>query len=456
MAAPTTAASDAIIEARGVEKRYDQAHTAPIQVIAPTDLSVRAGEILAVLGPSGSGKSTFLRMLTGLSTPSAGQVLWHGEPMSPEIANVSIVFQSFALFPWLTVIENVEAPLKAKGINALERRKRSLKILDTVGLDGFEGAYPKELSGGMRQRVGFARALVVEPEVLFMDEPFSALDVLTAENLRNELLELWGSKKIPTRAIFIVTHNIEEAVLLADRVIVLGKNPGRIRTDLQVNLDRPRDRKESAFGDLVDHIYTVLTSPDRVEPKAVPTAVGASAPVKEAVRYQMLPHARPGGITGLLEILAEQPEAMGVSTLADELAFDVDDLFPIVEAAALLGFLTVSDGEVQITATGNEFVEADIQVRKELFRKACMEHCTLVRQIARSLASKSNHTLPADFFHDTLEEHFSEDETVRQVETAINWGRYAELYDYDSVARKFFIPTEMESAPVTAGEGKSE
>src|SRR5262249_29219361 len=225
-------------------KFYSQPDGHRIEVIAPTDLAIYPDQIVALLGPSGSGKSTLLRILTGLAPPSAGEVLWHGFPLDNQAPGVPIVFQSFALFPWLTVLENVEAPLKARGVAAEERRTRGLKMLDTVGLAGFESAYPKELSGGMKQRVGFARALVVEPEVLFMDEPFSALDVLTAENLRGELLDLWGDRKLPTRAVFIVTHNIEEAVLLADRIIVLGKNPGRIRTDFHVGLPRPRDRKD--------------------------------------------------------------------------------------------------------------------------------------------------------------------------------------------------------------------
>src|SRR6195952_1697875 len=269
--------SSNIIRAERVEKYYAQPSENRIQVIAPTDLAIVPGEIVALLGPSGSGKSTLLRMLTGLSRPSAGEVYWHEKPIATADVNVSIVFQSFALFPWLTVFENVEAPLQARGMEPAERRKRAMKILDTVGLDGFQAAYPKELSGGMRQRVGFARALVVEPEVLFMDEPFSALDVLTAENLRSELLELWQKKTIPTRAIFLVTHNIEEAVLLADRIIVLGRNPGHVRVDFRVTLPHPRDRKSSHFTQLVDYIYTVLTRPD-VQPSNVPERV--------AIRHQ--------------------------------------------------------------------------------------------------------------------------------------------------------------------------
>src|SRR6201998_349101 len=232
----TLRTGEAIIRAEKIEKYYAQPSQNRIQVISPTDLSIVPGEIVALLGPSGSGTSTMLRMLSGLSQPSAGQVYWHEKPIAEAEINVAIVFQSFALFPWLTVLENVEAPLQARGVDPEERRARSMRMLDTVGLDVFESAYPTELSRGMKQRVGFARALVVEPEVLFMDEPFSALDVLTAENLRSELLELWDKKAIPTRAIFIVTHNIEEAVLLADRIIVLGKNPGFIRTDFKVQL----------------------------------------------------------------------------------------------------------------------------------------------------------------------------------------------------------------------------
>ena len=255
------AAGEAIIEARQVQKSFVQPDGRSIQVIAPLDLSVEPDCVTALLGPSGCGKSTLLRMLSGLAAPSGGEVLWHGSPIASVNPNVAIVFQSFALFPWLTVRENVEGPLLARALPPFERHRRALRALNAVGLNGFENAYPKELSGGMKQRVGFARALAVEPEILFMDEPFSALDVLTAENLRGELLELWLAKKIPTRAIFIVTHNIEEAVLLADRVIVLGRNPARVRADFRVALPQPRERKAATFVLYVDYIYKVLTQP---------------------------------------------------------------------------------------------------------------------------------------------------------------------------------------------------
>ncbi len=451
--------TEPIIRAQQVEKFYAQPNDNRIQVISPTDLSIVPGEIVALLGPSGSGKSTLLRMLSGLSQPSAGEVFWHGKPISTVEINVSIVFQSFALFPWLTVLENVDAPLKARGMAPAERRERSLRILDTVGLDGFEAAYPKELSGGMRQRVGFARALVVEPEVLFMDEPFSALDVLTAENLRSELLELWQKKTIPTQSIFLVTHNIEEAVLLADRIIVLGRNPGHVRTDFKVTtLPQPRDRKAAAFTQIVDYIYKVLTRPD-VTPADGPQHQHPSAGKardQRSMHYETLPHARPGGVAGLLELLIDSGGRTDIYRLADDLAFEIDDLFPIVEAAQILGFLTVAEGDAIITPAGREFAESEILVQKQLFRKAAVDHVLLLRQITRALNNKSDHTISEEFFLDMLDEQFSSEETQRQLETAISWGRYAELFDFDAARRRFILPEDEVVPAVAADEGSTE
>ncbi len=435
--------TEPIIRAAKIEKYYSQPSENRIQVISATDLSIVPGEIVALLGPSGSGKSTMLRMLTGLSRPSAGNVYWHGKPISETEINVAIVFQSFALFPWLTVLENVEAPLQARGVEPAERRERSKKMLDTVGLDGFESAYPKELSGGMRQRVGFARALVVEPEVLFMDEPFSALDVLTAENLRSELLELWAKKTMPTQSVFIVTHNIEEAVLLADRIIVLGRNPGHIRTDFKVQIAQPRDRKSEPFTQLVDYIYKVLTRPD-VLPEAPDQQIGPRIRDQRQMRYQMLPHARPGGIAGLLELLLDKGGRDDIYRLADDLAFEIDDLLPIVDAAQLLGFLKVEEGDASITERGAEFANSEILRQKELFRDAAMENVLLLRQIRRAIESKSDHTVPEAFFLDMIDEQFSEEESQRQMETAITWGRYAELFDFNAARRRFVMPDALE------------
>ncbi|WP_058185209.1 ABC transporter ATP-binding protein [Terracidiphilus gabretensis] len=450
-ALPQAPAGEAIIRAEKIEKYYSQPSENRIQVISATDLEIVPGEILALLGPSGSGKSTMLRMLTGLSRPSAGQVYWHEKPIAEAQINVSIVFQSFALFPWLTVLENVEAPLQARGVSPDGRRERSLRMLDTVGLAGFEAAYPKELSGGMRQRVGFARALVVEPEVLFMDEPFSALDVLTAENLRSELLELWANKTMPTKAVFIVTHNIEEAVLLADRIIVLGRNPGHIRTDFRVQIPQPRDRKAEAFTQLVDYIYKVLTRPD-VVPTEIPTHPdGKKVRDQRQMRYQMLPHARPGGVAGLLELVLDKGGRDDIYRLADDLAFEIDDLLPIVDAAQLLGFLKVEEGDAAITESGAEFANSEILHQKELFREAATANVLLLRQIVRALEAKSDHSVPEDFFLDMLDEQFSDEESLRQLETAITWGRYAELFDFDAARRRFFLPKEEEEEAEAAG-----
>src|ERR1022692_2057611 len=286
---------ETIIEGRQIEKCFEQPDGRQIQIIAPMDLSVESGIICALLGPSGSGKSTLLRILSGLTAPTSGRVLVHGQPLDGGTPNIGMVFQSFALFPWLTVLANVEAPLAARGLRHPARHRQALQALAMVGLKGFENAYPKELSGGMKQRVGFARALAVEPEVLFMDEPFSALDVLTAESLRRELMELWIQRRIPTKSIFLVTHNIEEAVLLADRIVVLGRNPAKVRSDFRVPLPQPRERNSAEFLVYVDYIYKLMTQP---ELSAGPLSAAGPAAKKS---YRMLPHATAGGMAGLLE-----------------------------------------------------------------------------------------------------------------------------------------------------------
>jgi NitT/TauT family transport system ATP-binding protein len=415
-----------IIEARQIEKGYKQPEGREIQVVAPFDLLIEPNTILALLGPSGSGKSTILRMLSGLLAPSKGEVLWHGTPLQGARPNVAIVFQSFALFPWLSVLDNVEGPLLARGMAHPERHFRALKALDAVGLKGFETAYPKELSGGMKQRVGFARALAVEPEILFMDEPFSALDVLTAENLRRELMELWTEKKISTRSIFLVTHNIEEAVLLADRIVVLGSNPATIRADFRIPLAQPRDRKSASFLLYVDYIYKVMTQP-RLE-LAPPEPSGAEA----KPQWPMLPHTRPGSIAGLLELLIDHGGEEDLYHVAEQLLLEVDDLLPIVEGATLLGFASAREGDVKITSEGSAFAQADISSRRLLFREAALRHVALLQRMKSALESKSDHKMPLEFFHDILDEHFTETDVIRQIETALNWGRYAGIFSYDS------------------------
>jgi NitT/TauT family transport system ATP-binding protein len=428
-----------IIEARQIEKRFKRPDGGQIQVIAPLSLSVEPGMIVALLGPSGSGKSTLLRMLSGLTEPSAGEVLWHGKSLDGSSPNAAIVFQSFALFPWLTVLENVEVPLLARAMKHAERHHRALKTLNVVGLRTFEMAYPKELSGGMKQRVGFARALAVEPEVLFMDEPFSALDVLTAENLRGELLELWLGKKIPTKSIFMVTHNIEEAVLLADRILVLGRSPAKLRADFRVPLEHPRDRASAEFLLYVDYIYKLMTQPQL---EAEPPSPGREPKVPR----QVLPHARRGAIAGLLELLNDRGGKDDLYRIAEELRFEGDDLLPIVEGSVLLRFATAERGDVELTSSGKAFAEADISTRKALFREAALANVTLLQQMNGALLSKSDHTMPLEFFRDILEEQFSEEEVQRQIETALNWGRYGDIFAYDPERQTLLLNQAPEDA----------
>jgi NitT/TauT family transport system ATP-binding protein len=424
---------ETIIEGRQIEKCYAQPDGGQIQIIAPMDLSVESGIICALLGPSGSGKSTLLRILSGLTAPSSGTVLVHGQPLNGRTPNIGMVFQSFALFPWLTVLDNVEAPLIARGLEHSDRHRQAVQALALVGLKGFENAYPKELSGGMKQRVGFARALAVNPEVLFMDEPFSALDVLTAENLRGELMELWIKRQIPTKSIFLVTHNIEEAVLLADRVIVLGTHPAKIRADFRISLPQPRDRKSAEFLIFVDYIYKVMTQPE------LEFGPVTKLPTPRKASFQVLPHATAGGMAGLLEFLNDRGGKEDMYHLAEELLMEVDDLFPIVDEAVMLGFADSTQGDVRITPAGKEFAEADIITRKKLFRQAVLSHVTLIQQIRNALEKKSDRAVPLEFFRDVLDEHLSQEEVQRQLDTALNWGRYAEIFTYDSQTDRLLL-----------------
>ena len=438
-AAPAT--DGPIIQARQVEKFYIQPGGGRTEIIVPTDLDVYPGKIIALLGPSGCGKSTLLRILTGLAPASAGEVLWHGRPLAEQAPSVGIVFQSFALFPWLTVQENVEAPLEARGVAANERGERAVKVLDSVGLDGFESAYPKELSGGMKQRVGFARALVIQPEVLFMDEPFSALDVLTAETLRGELLELWLSHKIPTRAIFIVTHNIEEAVFLADRIIVLGHNPARIREDFEVEIPHPRHRKDEVFLDLVDRIYQTLMEPaDASKP-----AAGAPLVVATPPRFPLLPHVRPGALAALLELLVERGTREDLHRLATALSFDVDELLPTIEAGKQLGLMDIVWGDAELTPEGIAYAAAGILERKAMFRKAALGRIPLLQHMESALRAKKDHKLPDEFFLDLLEKYFSPEVARAQFEAAVQWGRFSEIFEYDAASGVLTLTEPSES-----------
>jgi NitT/TauT family transport system ATP-binding protein len=445
-----------ILAADHLTKAFTTPEGEPRTVLDDVSFELREDEIVALLGKSGSGKSTMLRCLAGLIAPTTGRALFHGQVLRVPNPGVAMVFQTFALLPWLTVRQNVELGLEARGVGPEERRERAERAIDLIGLDGFESAYPKELSGGMRQRVGFARALVVEPDALFMDEPFSALDVLTAENLRTELLGLWQRDDFPTRAMLIVTHNIEEAVQLADRVLVLSSNPGRIQAELDIELARPRDRRAPEFESLVDEIYGIMTGRDEQLSAApvVPTAETISP------TEQPLPDATVGGMAGLLEIVVARGGTDDLPALAYDLNFEVDDLLPLVDGAVLLGLATVRDADLTVTDAGREFVTADILTTKELFARQASERAPLVRSITNALAASIDGRLKEGFFLDTLRRGFSEDDARRQLEIAIDWGRYGELFEYDAntgeLARELVSEGASASAARSRGPGTAD
>jgi NitT/TauT family transport system ATP-binding protein len=389
------------------------------------DLSIGEGELIALLGPSGCGKSSLLRIITGLQTATEGNVLYRGQVLKGINPHASIVFQTYALFPWLTVQENVEIALKVKGMPARIRTARAIDLLDRVGLDGFETAYPRELSGGMRQKVGFARAMAVEPELLCMDEPFSALDVLSAEALRGELLELWFDGRIPTRAILLVTHNIEEAVFMADRLVVMEKDPGRIVADFKVSLPHPRMRKDLKFLTIVDRVYAILAGQTQPEHVELGTAPG------EPGRTRALPHISINELAGLLEHMERMPgERTDIYRLAQELKVNSDHLLRLTDATELLGFATINQGDIFLTPLGEAFAEASILARKEIFSSR-LKRLPIFKWLVSMLKAAENKRLEWDVVQTALGLEFPAEEAERQLDTAVAWGRYAEIVAYE-------------------------
>jgi NitT/TauT family transport system ATP-binding protein len=369
-------------------------------------------------------------MITGLNPTSEGQVLYRGQPQSGVNPHATIVFQTFALYPWLTVQQNVEVALKARGVEEEPRKSKAIQLLDKVGLDGFESAYPRELSGGMRQKCGFARAMAVEPELLCLDEPFSALDVLSAEALRGELMELWTSKSIPTQAILMVTHNIEEAVFMADRIVVMEKDPGHVVAELNVTLHHPRHHKDTAFQALVDKVYALVAG--KTEPEAEPAMLS----LVSADRMK-LPAAYINRMAGLLEKINAEGGQHDLYRMSEELVLELDDLLPIVETAEMLGFATVDQGDIRLTPLGQTFADASILTRKEILASRALR-LPLIRSIYETLQQDDDQRIDRDYFIDKLQADFG-DHAADQVDTAIDWGRYAELFAYDDNTDELYL-----------------
>jgi len=404
----------------------------PLPVLAQVNISMREGEILGLLGRSGSGKSTLLRIAAGLIKPSAGEVRYHGAPLAGPSKGIAVVFQTFALFPWLTVLENVEAGLDALALPRPESRRRALAAIDLIGLDGFQSAYPRELSGGMRQRVGFARAIVTEPTALLMDEPFSALDVLTAETLRTDFLDLWTGQQLSTRAALLVTHNIEEAVLMCDRIVVLASNPAHIAAEVPVSLARPRDRLEEAFRGIVDQIYSILTSRSL-------ESIGAQRQLRGGAA---LPRVSVNQISGLIEKFAAAPYDghAELATVATQLALQSDELFPTAEALHMLAFAEIKQNALRLTAAGRIYAQSDTEARKRLFREHLLQFVPLAAHIHRVLEEREDHQAPRLRFETELEDHLTRQDAERTLRVVTGWGRYAELFSYDDRTRRFAVP----------------
>jgi len=425
--------STALLDIHHLRQSFPKADGSEHLVLDGVELELNQGQIVGLLGRTGSGKSTLLRLIAGLAEPSDGSVTYMGQPVLGPAPGIAMVFQSFALFPWLTVLENVQLGLEALGLPDAEIRKRALAAIDLIGLDGYESAYPRELSGGMRQRVGFARALVVHPNILLMDEPFSALDVLTAETLRTDFLELWGENKLPIKGVILVTHNIEEAVLMCDRILLFSTNPGRIIREIAVDLRQPRNRLDPQFRDLVEKIYVAMTAR-----APVPAQVG-HGPV--CTMDTALPRVSANLMSGLVETLAAPPYngKADLPVIANELDLDVDEFFPVSESLQMLRLAEIEGGDIKLTDIGKQFAESGMDDRKKLFQRQLIANIPLAAHIRRVLQERANHVAPKSRFVDELEDHMTSEGAEQSLRAVTAWGRFAEVFAYDDDSGTFSL-----------------
>ena len=424
-----------ILQCTDVRKSFPKPEGAELLVLEGMNLELHEGQIVGLLGRSGSGKSTLLRLIAGLAEPTSGHVTYLGHPISGPAAGIAMVFQSFALFRWLTVFENVALGLEAQRMPRAEIRKRSLAAIDLIGLDGFESAYPRELSGGMRQRVGFARALVVHPNILLMDEPFSALDVLTAENLRTDFLDLWSEGRMPIKGVILVTHNIEEAVLMCDRILVFGSNPGRILSEIKVSLPQPRNRLDPSFRDLVERIYVEMTA----RPKGA--AGGRQERFPGLGIGSVLPQVSTNLLAGLIEAVAAAPFSgkADLPEIASDLQMEIDELFPVAETLQMLRFAELEGGDLKLTEDGLAFAHAAVDERKRIFLRHLLTYVPLAAHIRRVLDERASHSARKSRFIDELEDFMSEEAADKTLRNVVRWARYAEAFAYDDENAMFSL-----------------
>ncbi|WP_039657250.1 nitrate/sulfonate/bicarbonate ABC transporter ATP-binding protein [Clostridium tyrobutyricum] len=409
-------------------------------ILKDINLTINEGEFLAILGPSGSGKSTLLRIMTGLMKPDEGHVTFYKKEINGVNPDTAIVFQTFALYPWLTVQQNVEIGLEANGFPKQYRNRKAEELIDLIGLDGFEEAYPKELSGGMKQRVGLARALSVEPKLLCLDEPFSALDFLTAENLRTEIVELWQEKRMPIKSIVMITHGIEEAVLMADRIIMLSKNPATIVEEVDIDLPHPRNRKSPEFEKIVDEVYKLLTNGKTK--KLDEEIENMDLNKGKNIKFVQIPIAQIGVMVGLLELIDDNGGKMDIYQLGRDLMMETDDIFPNIEGLSILELSEVKEGDIFITNLGKKFIDMDKEDKKILFRDQ-IEKISTFRLITNVLNNKKNHTMKEEFFKELFKKYFPQGEIEDIMDTIIDWGRYAEIFNYDGDSEEFYLEEEQ-------------
>jgi len=422
--APAPGSTPPLCELIGVSHAFVLPSGQRLEVLRDISVAIRENEVVALLGPSGCGKSTILRILAGLVAPSSGEVRSHGAPLRGLAPGVAIVFQGFALFPWMTVQENVRAVLTAARLPEAEAAARSAEAIRLVGLAGFEEAYPRELSGGMKQRVGMARALSLHPEALFMDEPFSQVDALTAEAMRAEILDIWAVRERNPSSILLVSHDILEVVTMADRIVVLSANPGRVRTVVENTLPRPRDARSPEVAALVDHLHDLITGHELPDE---PPAAAAPSPPQE---FEVLPAAGPIEVAGLVDWLLARGGSQDVFRVAAETGREFGHVLTVVRAAELLDLVETPRRLAVLTPLGHRFADADAPARKALWRGQLLG-LRLFAEVREALEAAPDHRLPRDFVEELIALRLPSEHVERVFRTFIGWARYGELFAYD-------------------------